>query len=156
MTLVSQERQERATPAAPEDARSSWTSVAFMVEAILLLVFLIASFAVLTWVFSSSLNSSVESRTQDAAVIAASTVAEHFAADPTDVEPEVQLGDLRVVTSVTEEPRAAGTMFRAEIAVYDTSAAGTASSDGSGNGSGTASGEPVYTLSTANYRSGVS
>ena len=124
------------------ETRSPWASIAFMVESILLLVFLAASIAVLTSLFSTSLSSSIESRTQDAAVIAASTIAERFAADPAGVEPEIQIGDLSVTTAVTSVRRTGGTMYHASIAVYDAS--------GSGGD------EPVYTLVTSSYRSEVS
>ena len=136
MSLMSQEVPASVTE---DESRSPWASIAFMVESILLLVFLAASLAVLTSVFSSSLSGSVESRTRDAAVIAASTVAERFAADPAGLEPETKLGDLRVASSVTSERRTGGTMYRADIAVYDASRAGGE--------------EPVYTLSTSSYRS---
>lgn len=115
----------------------SWSSVAFIVESILLLLFLVASLAVLTQVFSASLSRSVESRTLDAATIAATSIAEHFAADPAGVEEETKLGDLLVRCAVTDEPRAAGTMYRARIEVFDLSAAG--------------GGGAVYSLSTARY-----
>lgn len=139
MTLMS---QDAPASTVSNDTRSSWASIAFMVESILLLVFLVASLAVLTQVFSASLNRSVESRTLDAAVIAASSIAEHFAADPTGIDEETQLGDLRVSCAVTDERRDGGTMYHAVIDVYDVSAAG--------------GGEPVYSLSTSSYRSEVS
>lgn len=120
--------------------RSSWTSVAFIVESILLLVFLIASLAILIQVFVASLNKSVESRTLDAATIAASSIAEHFAANPSDVQNETLLGDLRIVCSVQDEPRSSGTLYRAHIDVFDISASG-----------GDA---PIYSLDTAHYQRG--
>lgn len=118
--------------------RTSWASVAFIVESVLLLVFLVASLAVLTQVFVSSLNRSIESRTLDAATIAASSIAEHFAADPTDVSEETVLGDLRITCKVTEDLHAGGTLYRAHIDVFDASESG-----------GDAL---VYSLDTANYR----
>ena len=122
-------------------SRSSWSSVAFIVESILLLVFLVASLAVLTQVFSASLSRSVESRTLDAANIAATSIAEHFAADPTDVEERTQLGDLMVTCEVTDEPRQNGTMYHATISVYDIGSGGT--------------GGVVYKVETSKYESGV-
>ena len=120
--------------------RSSWASVAFIVESILLLLFLVASLAVLTQVFTSSLSRSVESRTLDAATIAASSIAEHFSADPTGVEETTHLGDLDISCAVTQEPReSGGTMYRAVIDVYDVSGTGDAET-------------PVYTLETATYQ----
>ena len=82
--------------------------MAFIVESILLLVFLVGALALMALTFSNALNRSVESRTQDAAVIAASSIAEHFAADPSDVQDETLLGDLRIVCTVTDEPREIG------------------------------------------------
>ena len=122
-----------------QDKRISWSSVAFMVESMLLLLFLVASLAILTRVFSASLNESVESRALDAAVIAASSIAEHFAADPTDVEETTQLGDLIITCDVEAEPRTGGTMYRALITVFDIADMT----------------EPVYELSTSRYESGV-
>lgn len=117
-------------------ARSSWTSMAFIVESVLLLVFLVSSLAVLTNVFLSSLDRSVESRTLDAATIAATSIAEHFASDPTGVDEQTQLGDLQVVCTVTEEPRTDGIMYHADINVYDSE-----------------NEDPVYSISTARYES---
>ena len=127
-----------APKAGARTTHTSWTSVAFIVESILLLVFLVGSLAVLTQVFTLSLNRSVESRTLDAATIAASTIAEHFAADPSDVVDEVKLGDLKITCQVTEEPRANGTMYLAHIDVYDLT--------------GSSGDAPVYSLDTARYR----
>lgn len=122
-------------------SRTTWSSVAFIVESILLLVFLVASLAVLTKVFSASLTRSVESRTLDAATMAATSIAEHFAADPTDVDERTQLGDLLVMCNVDEDKRTGGVMYHATIVVYDTGSDST--------------GEPVYELTTSCYESGV-
>ena len=118
----------------------SWSSVAFIVESILLLVFLVGSLAILTQVFSASLTRSVESRTLDAATIAATSVAEHFSADPEGVQERTELGDLIVICNVDEEKRVDGTMYSARISVYDVSSAN--------------SGEPVYSVETTRYESG--
>ncbi|HAM16265.1 MAG TPA: hypothetical protein DCP91_10520 [Eggerthellaceae bacterium] len=118
--------------------KSTWSSIAFIVESILLLVFLAGSLAVLTQVFSAALNHSVESRTLDAATIAATSIAEHFAANPDDVAEETVLGDLRIVCKVSDEPRAGGVMRYADIAVYDI---------------GGKTGGPIYTIATSRYES---
>ena len=122
--------------------RSSWSSVAFIVESILLLVFLVAALAALTLTFSNALNRSVESRTLDASVIAASSIAEHFAANPTDVQEETLLGDLRIVCTVTDEAREGGVLHHAHIDVFDIRAA---------KGS-----DPTYSLDTSRYEGGAS
>ena len=119
--------------------RTPWSSVAFIVESVLLLLFLVASLAVLTKIFSASLNHSVESRTLDAATIAASSIAEHFAADPNSVEERTVLGDLVIMCTVTDEERPGGTMKYADIRVYDTSEKNT--------------GSAIYTISTSHYES---
>lgn len=118
--------------------RTPWTSVAFVVESMILLVCLVGSLAILTQLFSSSLNRSVESRTLDAATIAATSIAEHFAADPQNVDRDVRLGDLLITCDVTPEKRANGTLYKANIRVFDTSTA-----------------EMVYQIDTARYESGV-
>ena len=123
-------------------SKASWSSVAFIVESMLLLIILVASLAVLTKVFSSSLNQSIESRSLDAATIATTSIAEHFAADPPGVDEETQLGDLRILCTVTEQAREGGVLYKAHIAAYDTK-------DASGEG------EPVYELHTARYVSEV-
>ena len=116
---------------------TSWTSVAFIVESMLLLVFLIGSLAVLTQVFSTSLNRSVESRTLDAATIAAGSIAEHFIANPEDVQEETLLGDLRIECDTTEERHVGGTLYKATITVYDVTLD-----------------KAIYTLDTSRYVSG--
>ena len=121
-------------------ARSSWSSVAFIVESILLLLFLVASLAVLTQVFSASLSRSIEGRTLDAATIAATSTAERFAADPTGIEESAQVGELIVKCDVTQDAREGGTMYHAFISVYDTA--------------GRSAGDAVYTVETARYVSG--
>lgn len=116
---------------------TSWTSVAFIVESMLLLVFLIGSLAILTQVFSLSLNRSVESRTLDAATIAAGSIAEHFIANPEDVQEGTLLGDLRIECNTTEERHVDGTLYKATITVYDVELD-----------------KAIYTLDTSRYVSG--
>lgn len=128
----------QTTPRIARRERSSWSSVAFIVESMLLLVFLVGSLAVLTQLFSTSLNRSVESRTLDAATIAATSIAEHFAANPTDVQESTRLGDLNVMCNVSEESRQNGVLYKAHIIVYDLG-----------------SGKNVYELDTSRYVSGV-
>lgn len=119
--------------------RTPWASMAFIVESILLLLFLVASLAVLTRIFSASLNHSVESRTLDAATIAASSIAEHFAADPNSVEERTVLGDLVIMCTVNDEQRPGGVMRYADISVYDLSEQ--------------SKGAAIYTISTSHYES---
>lgn len=130
--------QAKARRRPTQKAATSWSSVAFIVESMLLLVFLVGSLAVLTQLFAASLNTSVQSRTQDAATIAATSIAEHFSADPEGVQETTQLGDLIVKCQVEPEQHTSGTLYRAVISVFD----------------GT-TGEAVYQIKTARYVSGV-
>ena len=115
----------------------TWTSAAFIVESILLLLFLVTSLGILTKVFAESLNSSIESRALDAATIAATSVAESFTANPTAVAESTEAGDLTVKCEVTDEALADGTMYHAHIAVYDRT--------------GARGGDAVYSVDTARY-----
>lgn len=119
-------------------ARPGWASAAFIVESLLLLVFLVGSLAIFTQMFASSADQASRGGTLSAAVAAASNTAERFAADPAAVEPQTQQGDLRVVSDVTVEPREGGTLYHATISVFDANDA-----------------EPVYTVTSARYVSGV-
>ena len=142
-------------------SRPAWANVAFIVEAMVLLVFLIASLAVFMQLFSAALERSEEGGTMTGAVAAASTTAERFAADPQGVPAVAEFDDLVVTCDVTPEARDRGTLYHANIAVYraneapdapDASAASTAPSDALD-----ALDEPgaVYAISTSVYVSGV-
>ena len=102
-------------------------------------MFLVASFAVLTQTFAAALNTSVESRTRDAATIAAGSIAERFSANPAAVAERTELGDLLVTCDVVDEPRSDGMMHHATISVYDKNASGKS--------------DPIYTLQSARYES---
>ena len=124
-------------------ARSRWPGAAFLVEAMLLLVFIMASLALFTQLFAAATERAGESKALTDAVALASTTAERFAADPLAVPAEQTSGDLRVVCSVSPEARSGGTLYHAVISVYDakaaagvTKAAGT--SDNSSGGSAAA------------------
>ena len=119
-------------------ARPGWASGAFIVESLLLLVFLIGSLAVFTQMFAAAAEQASQGGTLSAAVAAASNTAEQFAADPASVEPEAQAGDLRVVSDVTQDIRDGGVLYHATISVFDANNA-----------------EPVYTVTTSRYVSEV-
>ena len=131
--------------------------MAFMLESILLLVFLAASLAVLTQVFTASLVQSAESRTLDAASVAATGVAERFAADPTAVDEQTQVDDLLVLCRVDEEKRDAGILYRAHIRVYDAEAIDAAGSAEVAAATAISADpvEAVFALETSRYVSGV-
>jgi len=114
--------------------RPSWSGMAMVVEAMLLLVFLVASLAILTGLFSASVVRSREGRDLACAVSAATNAAERFAADPASVEGTWQEGELTVTCDVTDEPTAAGTLYHADIQVFPAGEA-----------------DAIYVLSTARY-----
>lgn len=136
----------KSTPS-PSKSRSSWTGVAFIVESMLLLVFLIGSFAVFTQMFAKAIYQADESRTITAAVTAASNSAERFAANPASADASSQdiVDGMVVVRQVTTQKRDHGTFYTADIMVY---------ADAASYASGQA--EPLYTIRTARYVSGVS
>lgn len=120
--------------------RPSWANVAFIVEAMLLLVFLIASLAVFMQLFSLAIEKSQDSGHLTDAVAAASTTAERFAAEPDSVPAVSKVNGLTVKCDVTPTKHDRGTVFTANIAVY------------LGNDT---TGEPIYTVTTSSYESGV-
>ena len=99
--------------------RKSWSSVAFVVEAMFLLLFLAGSLALVSQLFAASLNVSAEARSLDAATIAASSIAERFSANPDYVEETTQLGDLFIKCDVDETPHSKGVLYKAHITVFD-------------------------------------
>ena len=131
----------------PSKSRSSWTGAAFLVESMLLLVFLIGSFAVFTQMFAKAIEQADESRAITVAVAAASNSAEQFAADPASADGTSQtvVDGMVVQRQVTVQKRDHGTFYTADIMVYK---------DASSFTNGTA--EPLYTIRTARYVSGVS
>lgn len=111
--------------------RAVWPGAAFIVEALLLLVFLTGSLAVLMSLNADAENSGRESAQLMDALIMASNSAEQFAADPqavvgaqsmaadeTDTN-VVYRDNLLLVREVATEPTAAGTLFHATINVWD-------------------------------------
>lgn len=131
---------------AKQSPRSSWANVAFIVEAMLLLVFLIVSLVIFLQMFSASLVRSSESEQITQAVAAASSVAERFAADPATVQSEYTEGTMRVTCNVAPEARAQGTLYTARISVYDaaqTDSAGVVESPSA-----------VYALTVSKYEHG--
>ena len=121
-----------------------WGAAAFLVESMLLLVFLAVAMAVFVQVFGLSIARASEGEDLSRAIEVASTTAERFAADPAKAEGTTEVDGMHVVCDVDEERRGHGTMYRAEIAVYDLEDA--AKEGGFG---------PVYTVSTSKYVSEV-
>ncbi len=144
-----------------------WPGAAFVVEALLLLVFLAGSLAVLMELNADADAAGQQSADLMEAMTLASNAAEEFAANPELAAATGALGDeeeaarvrygtgLVMTRTVEAEPLAAGTMYRARIAVWHE---GVAAAESVGAGSGgpkpapaEGSAEPVYTLETACY-----
>lgn len=134
------------------DFRKSWHGMAFLVEALFLLVFISGSVAVFFNLFATSGAMGNQSAELTRAITMASNEAEKLAADPMEYAKlapvETACDDLTAVAVVTKDKGKAGTMYNAEILVYRTS-------DYAAHEDGSKSVEPVYTLGTCRYVSEV-
>lgn len=128
MSLMTRESQSR---------RSSWHGAAFLVEALILLAFLIASMAIFFQLFSAASMQGKESVRLTEAVTLASSAAEEFAADPTSVPAGQTVNGYQVEWNVTPHATSAGVLYDAHIVV---------SQDG----------QELYALDTSRYVSEVS
>lgn len=95
----------------------SWAGAAFIVEALVLLVFLTASLAVMFSLFVQAYLLGTQSKSESTAIQLGSNVAEIFAADPTVVEEFLVNGDYAVRCSVQTSAETAGTLYYADIVV---------------------------------------
>lgn len=133
--------------------RSRWSGAAFLVEAMLLLVFVMASLAVFTQLFAASAERSNQSKDLTEAVAIATATAERFAADPHGISSEFMQDGKRVVCHITQDDREGGILWHATIQVFapigqpgDASSAASVQLVGDG---------PLYSLTTSVYESGV-
>lgn len=127
--------------------RPSWTTTAFLVEALILLVVLIASMAVFTQLFAHSTAIANHADRMTQAVIVAENAAEEFSSNPASVASGREVGEgvaagasapdgLKVACEVESESASAGTLYTAHITVSDDS-------------------EELYALDAKRYVSGV-
>ena len=114
----------------------SLSGLAMVVEAIVLVLFLAGSLAVLTQLFAAASMRSREGERLAQAISAATTCAERFAADPAGTSGTSTDDGLVVDCEVTPEQTDAGTLYHATITVF---------SD--------ATEAPLYVLETARYES---
>lgn len=118
----------------------SRSGIAFIIEMLVLLLLVAACLSVLIEIFAYAHQQGEENRDTVRAVHLASNAAERFSADPGSV-PEIEVvDDLVVYTTISSEPRSAGTLYRATIEVYDADDQTTR-----------AQLHPVYGLETARY-----
>jgi len=115
---------------------SGFKNGAFIIEALILLIFLVLSIAVFTQLFAWSASQSTKSYDLQQAVLAATNTAEEFANDPTGVDELTTEGDLDVVCDVTPSDMPNGTLYSAHITVDK-------------------DGEELYSLDTKRYVRGV-
>lgn len=120
-------RQARSGGSAP------WRGTAFLVEACVLLAFVVAAVAVFAALFLGAAREGERAVRLTRAVVAARDAAERFVADGEDGSWEA--GELRVRVDVTEDDEVAG-LLRATVSVTD------------------AGGELVYQLTTARAAGG--
>lgn len=142
---------DRRDTARAHDNRTT-KQAAFIVEALVLLVFILASMAVLMQLFSSARATGIEAHDLSQAIVLASNSAEEFAAEPVLGEKETFFSEeggklvatddsdtdaFSVVCGVEGEKRESGTIYRARIVVerhgsvlYELSSARYVSEDG--------------------------
>lgn len=163
--------------------RKRWAGAAFLVEAMLLLLFLVASMAIFTQLFAATAERANESRNLTDAVAIATSTAERFAANPADAACDEVKDGLRVICDVAPSKRDGGTIYYATISVYDAKKAGEipVRTGGAADRSAASAGAPaddividpaedayagalanpasanglLYTIQTAKYESGV-
>lgn len=157
-------RTRDASPRAHDAARVRpplWHGTAFLIEALVLVAFLMAALAVVLSLFASARAEEARAARLSEAVTLAQNAAEAFAATDKPVsrvrqEAGTQTGDLYVVAvDVAAEEHAAGTLYTATISVAaaDTSGGAGAAEGASGatNAESASGGEALYTLDTARY-----
>lgn len=108
----------RRLRAANQKPRSSWHGTAFIIEAIVLLAFLVGSVALFMQLFANASSKGAENENLAHAIVLASNSAERFAVEPTGVADETETEDgFQVTCTVTAEETGGGTLYRADIVV---------------------------------------
>lgn len=92
---------------------------AFLIEALIVLAFLMACLAVFVRLFSAAQLEGLAATRLSEAVVVATNRAEEFSANPTNTSGTKTENDLRVDCKVKKEPSDAGTLFKATITVHD-------------------------------------
>lgn len=98
--------------------KRNWTGAAFIVEALILLVFVAGTLAVLLNIFARSYTVGQASQKEARAILVATNVAETFAASPAEGIFVSTEGDFVTSCLVQEEKTSAGTLYNARISVY--------------------------------------
>lgn len=129
----------------PTRGRSQQSGSAFLVESMVLLVFLTVAVAVAIQLFSGALERAGNGENLSRAVAAGSEVAERFAADPIATSGAFVVEGMDVTCTVTEEATGHGTLYHATIDVL-----GKTGSERSAENTA-----PMYSISTSRYVSEV-
>lgn len=95
------------------------TGRAFIIEALILFAFLICSLTVVTQLFVASISEAAQARDLELAINIASNTAERFSADPTSDDLNYSQDGLTVVCNVTSSPVGTGSLYDADITVYN-------------------------------------
>lgn len=111
-------------------------SMAFIVESLILLVFLVSSLAIVSQLLLASADKAVTSLHLENAVTLATNTAERFSADPSSSQLDATQDGLVATCEVTPQATDMGTLYTALITVSDD------------NGE-------VYSITTSRYVSGV-
>lgn len=112
-------------------ASRSWHGTAFLVEALVLLLFLVASLGIFMQAFARARATGAQATQLESAVALASDMAERFCADPTAVSEPVEEDGLVAICDVEAPAAGEAAPLRATITVTD------------------ADGDVVYELATA-------
>ena len=117
--------------------RQPWHGVAFFVEAIILMVFLVATMAVFTNLLVSSQVRGADTSVLTNAIVVTENEAEAFAAHPEAGTTTVKQGNLTITRTVEAVEGEGGTLYRAELVTTNQS------------------GIQIYSLTTSKYVSEV-
>lgn len=121
--------------------KASWHGKAFLVEALVLLVFLVASLSILVALFVQARTEADEGERLSQAVQLAQNAAEEFAADPAGSQGlAIEDGGLVATVQVGEEAHESGSLLSATVTVVDEEGGGSIEA-----------GEEIYRLDTARY-----
>ena len=135
-------RRKAVSDVADRQARkASWHGKAFLVEALVLLVFLVASLSILVALFVQARTEADEGERLSQAVQLAQNAAEELAADPVGSQGlAIEDGGLVAPVQVGEEAHESGSLLNATVTVVDEEGGGSIEA-----------GEEIYRLDTARY-----
>lgn len=92
---------------------------AFIIEALVMFVFLVATLAIVTQLFIASANKSVQGQDLERSSFLAANVAERFSANPLSTNLDISQDGLFVNCAVTPQTMSSGTLYKAVITVFD-------------------------------------